>query len=360
VPRAALVLLGLLVVALAAGALKLGLDDDEGLDLSRIPPCVPSPEGVQRPPGTAPSDPAWRREEPSPLARDEARAAVIDGQIYMVGGHRRVGGLHPWRRWSSPALLIHDPRSGRFRRGPDLPRPVDHAGVVTHDGRLYVVGGFSNGKAQDTLWRYTPETERWDRLEPMRQARGALDAAVIGDRLYAVGGAPPTTPKFDAEPYDTVEVYDFESRRWSPAPDMPTARHHHSVAVLDGQLYAVGGRRVTEGGVNFGLEAVERFDPQEERWESLAPLPLGVSGLATVTVDGKLIAIGGSNEPEHWVTPSTWEFAPEAGEWRRLADLKEPRHAHAAAVVDGRILVLEGAPCAGYGQTHAVESLTVQ
>jgi hypothetical protein len=43
--------------------------------------------------------------------------------------------------------------------------------------------------------------------------------------------------------------------------------------------------------------------------------------------------------------------------WRRLPDLSVARHSMTAAVHDGRVYVLAGAPCAGFGWTDVVESL---
>ena len=49
---------------------------------------------------------------------------------------------------------------------------------------------------------------------------------------------------------------------------MGTARHVFQFAAAQGKLYAVGGK--TTG--NTALSSVEAFDPQQNRWEAVAPL----------------------------------------------------------------------------------------
>ena len=75
----------------------------------------------------------------------------------------------------------------------------------------------------------------------MPTARGALTAGVIGDRLYAAGGAVGGTA------LTTLEVYDFRTRRWSPAPPMAVAREHLGGAVSGGAFYVLAGRAAGAG-----------------------------------------------------------------------------------------------------------------
>lgn len=190
----------------------------------------------------------------------------------------------------------------------------------------------------------------------MRQARGGLDAAVIGDKIYAAGGKGRGFPDFDEEPYATLEVFDIPTGRWTKGSDMPTARHHLGVDAVDGKLYAVGGRVV--GDLSIG--AVERFDPATGVWEVLAPLPQGVGSLAVAAGEREIFATGGGDDSEGWVTGATWVYSLERRTWRRMPDLLQPRHGHTASVVGRRLYVFGGAPCDGYGGTASAESLTLR
>lgn len=54
-------------------------------------------------------------------------------------------------------------------------------------------------------------------------------------KLYAVGGSDGT------HALSTTEIYDPETKTWTPGPNMTTPRANVGVAVIGGRLYAVGG-----------------------------------------------------------------------------------------------------------------------
>jgi hypothetical protein len=220
-----------------------------------------------------------------------------------------------------------------------------------------VVGGYTDSEPTGRGWRYTPQSG-WREIPRLSAPRGGLAGGVIDGLLYAVAGAPRTFPEVRAEPYGTVEVYDLAGGRWSPGAPIPTARHHTAATVLGGKLYVVGGRTPR----SFASSAFERYDPRRDAWERLPPLPMGAGGLEAVTAGGQVVVIGGDDEEGvfdggGWVTGAVWAFDPRGSSWRRLPDLGTPRHSHAAAVARGRIYVLEGSPCPGFGRVDAVESL---
>lgn len=355
----------LLGVALAAIALSgfaawaIGRDDGNTIETyydAEIPPCTPAPTLIKTPAAPKPAGGAWRQEPDSPLGRDEAAAARIGDKIYIVGGHKLLSGVkNPWERWSTDRGIAFDTRTGRYSELPRLPRPVDHAGVAAYQGKLYVAGGWSQGKDTNNFWRFDPKTGKWSDMPPMTHMRGALAAQVVGDKFYAIGGAPPTLPNPDVEALSVVEVFDFDRGEWTRAADMPTPRHHFGAAALDGHIYVAAGRR----GTDYHVTAFERYDPTSNSWKSLEPLPQGISAPIMVATDREIVVIGGSDERAHFVTPAVWAFDPAAGSWRRLPDLRLARHAGVGAYGGDRLYVFEGSPCPGYGSTHSAESLAV-
>ena len=104
-----------------------------------------------------------------------------------------------------------------------MPAGLNHAAAVAYRGSVYVVGGYRGRRTLDdevaTLYRYQPRARPLDAADARRRPRrGALAAAVIGHRLYAVGGAATGRGALA-----TLEVYDFRTRRWSAGPDLPLA-----------------------------------------------------------------------------------------------------------------------------------------
>jgi N-acetylneuraminic acid mutarotase len=296
----------------------------------------------------------WHPLPPSPVAQDEPRAAAVGRVVYIAGGleQKRPGGPLT----SIDTFVAYDTKSRTYERLPRLPVRVDHPAVVSVADSLYLVGGYHDGIPLDSLYRYAPDTGRWTKLAPMPTARGFLAAAAIGNRVYAIGGvAERTTYDSDiqVQPSAALEIYDIASDTWSGGRDLPTPTQHAGAASADGKLYVVGGRRPGD----LSVDIAQRYDPATDDWHELPPLPLGSGGLQAVSDGRRVIAIGGGDDDEYWVTPATWAYDPGVNRWQRLADLRVARHGHAAAAVGATAYTFGGAPCPGFGVTASGEAL---
>jgi len=354
----------LLVIAGAAAATFgsprawLGLEPDPKDYRADEPtaPCLPKPRELRTLSDPAAAPGAWTRNPPLPFGRDEAASAYAGGRVYFIAGHRFFKDQEKTLQ-SVSEMVSFAPGETGYRTEPPAPIRVDHPAAVSHDGKLYLVGGFENRVAVNTLFEFDPASREWTRLADMPTARGAEAAAVIDGKLYVAGGAPPTFPTSLVDPYDALEVYDFATDSWSRAAALPTARHHIGGAALKGKFYVAGGREPDEP--EFSLDAFERYDPSTGKWETLPAIPQGVGGVAAVATESEVVLLGGADEIEKWITPTVWAFNPDTNRWRRLPDLEEARHSLTATVGAGRIWAMGGAPCPGFGLSSTVESLPV-
>jgi Kelch motif len=323
----------------------LGIAEESMSDLCRFDPAL-----VREPKGR-PGPGAWREEDPAPTPSPEPGAAALDGYVYMVGGQLRSG--------TESLVLRFDPRTGAYRREPDAPVAIDHPVVAAHDRELILASGYIDGTLSTSrVWAYSPRTRSWRELPPMSTPRGAAAGAVIGDELYVAGGLREFGNEY--EPYKGLEIYDFETEEWRDGPDMPTERHHFGVAVVDGKLYAAGGRRRGD----TSLSAFEEFDPARGRWRRLPPVPVGTGSPGVTALGGKVVVTGGGEdeiEPSNdgFLFKAVYAYDPKTNEWTRLPDMRHARHGHVAAAVADRVYVFRGTPCPGYGQMASVESLPI-
>lgn len=287
--------------------------------------------------------------------RDEPRAAVIDGDAYLVGGTTAVTESPGERLLLTPSdrLTRFDPRTGTYTELARLPEPLNHMGVVAYGGKLYALGGY--GRRVDThtgrkFFRYDPATDTWSRLPDMPEPRAAMAVGVIGHTLIVAGGAR------NRVPLASSFAYDFDGGRWSRLPKMGSRREHVGAAVLGGKLYVVGGR----AGYSLAVDTAERYDPATRRWERLPPLPVPVGGVAAVAADGRVVALGGGDDGRGSVSGAVQAFDPATDGWTLLSGLRTARHGHGAAFVGDRIWVFGGSDCAYYDSTDSVEWLRLQ
>lgn len=347
-----LLLMLTIVVATGVGPELPGPHIRETLGLSSPPQpdvCEYDPTQVYEPPGRQAAG-HWRFEHNAPIPSPEAGAVAVGGYVYLVGGQAREG--------TEPTLLRFDPRTGEYRHEPDAPVAIDHPVVTAHDGEVILASGYVNGsEPTNRVWAYSPRSGDWRELPPMRIARGAAAGAVVGDRLYIAGG----TTRFgnENEPIDSLEIYDFDRRRWLRGPPMPTPRHHFGVGLADGRLFFAGGRQPQR----MALAAFEEFDPSSGRWRRMPDLPNGVGSPAVTAGDGLVIVTGGGedtiylDEPGGWDTRASYAYEVRRGRWIRLPDMRKARHGHSMAVVGGKAYVFRGIPCPGYGEMSSAESL---
>ncbi len=115
----------------------------------------------------------------------------------------------------------------------------------------------------------------------------------------------------------------------------------------------VGGR----GEGSDALSTVDRYDPAEERWEELTPLPIPTGGLQAFTFEGAILAVGGGSDDAGTVSAAVQRLDPDQGEWEQLPKMRLARHGFGGAVVDGRLFVFGGSPCAGFSASETADSL---
>ena len=135
--------------------------------------------------------------------RRYAAAASLGKRIFIIGGYDTKARLKSVERldlslekpvWESVASLS-------FRRA--LPA------VCTHDGKIYVCGGFDGTLRHSTMECYNEDTDSWSLLECTSVCREGACLVSLGDSLYCIGG------------YDgvnllrSVEKYDINTGQWS-------------------------------------------------------------------------------------------------------------------------------------------------
>ena len=290
----------------------------------------------------------WKALAPSLHERTEVSAARIGNFIYVIGGAEQ----DPLR--SSDAVERYSIKRDRWREMHPMPRGLNHAPATAYRGDLYVFGGYTDDLiAVNTLYRYRPETDRWKELPSAPTARGANALGVIGHRLYTFGGAPDSEGIGD-EAFNTLEIYDFERRKWSKGPPMSVAREHLGGAVADGLLYAIGGRATGHDG-NFAT--VERYNPRRERWRRLPDLHKARSGIAATTVDGRVVVFGG--EERSGTIAEVEMYNPERRRWTSLPEMLNPRHGLGGVSLGNRVYAVEGGRSPAFSFSTDLEFLDV-
>lgn len=307
----------------------------------------------------------WVRRAPLPVAMAEVAVTELDGRIYVVAGTEQLPAAEPV--WSSSRVFRYDPAQDRWQTLAALPLTLSHVGACALDGKVYVVGGFTDAvhlHAQNAVLAYDPRRDTWSALPPLPTARGSVALASVNGKLHVFGGrdahdvitlpseagAPPLRAGFGT--VVTHDIYDPRTQQWSLGAPLPgAARDHLGVAVLGGRVHLFGGRTAD---VADNLDRHDVYDPSRDRWTVAAPLPRPRSSGAYAIVAGQIVYAGGECKPggapfSDNAYDEVTAYDPEADAWFALAPLPSARHAFGAATVGGVLYAAGGAPVCGGG-----------
>jgi N-acetylneuraminic acid mutarotase len=180
----------------------------------------------------------------------------------------------------------------------ELGRQYPAGGGVTGviGGKLYVVSGCylkdptygSLGQVCNPLFlRYNPATDRWVILPPpfTDPTHGEINdpsiGGVIGGKFYVMAGSFSTTEAHFA-------VYDPATNKWTTRTPLGQERQGAASAVLGSKLYVMGGLRFNGEGLDI-LDITIVYDPVTDAWTRRASLPSPRYGISAskVLLNGK-------------------------------------------------------------------------
>ncbi len=204
-----------------------------------------------------------------------AVVALEDGRIAAIGGLTTNGPT------SSTEIL--DPTLGAWKPGPTMAsKRIGHTATLLPDGAVCVVGGDTGEGATASAELLNFSGGFSTPLPSMFFARTGHSSVLLGNaKLLVAGGT-----DWRTEVWRAAELFDPNTRTWSPAGNMDRARLFACAERLpDGSALMIGG---DTGGTS------EVFDPGQGFWGSLAAMSSKRSRAASATLsDGSVVVAGG-------------------------------------------------------------------
>lgn len=310
----------------------------------------------------------WSKLAPFPQPAEEVYGIASGGKLYVMGG------LAPG--WTPQGFMYeYDPGNDAWMKKKNMALASHHVALAEMNGKIYVIGGFvkpASGPTAwvpiDNVWEYDPGTDNWKALAPLPTKRGSAVAAVVGGKIYVIGGAgvhpgSKDTSIHPARPHRALavnEVYDPATNTWQTKSKMPTARNHAAVGVMNNKIYVIGGRL----GAAFitrasNTDIVEEYDPAADQWGSLkAPMPTARSATAWGTHGGRIYVAGGETRTS--TMSGTFRkveaYEPRTNTWHTLPPMEFARHGLAGDFVGNRLHLVSGDVQSGGGPSAHIET----
>src|ERR671916_2619072 len=125
----------------------------------------------------------WTAAASMPTPRTEVTAAVLDNDIYVIGGFDESDQV-------TDIVEVYSIANNSWTKAAPLPEPLHHTAAASYNGKIYVVGGYiSPWSPSNKLFIYDPVQNKWQEGKPMPTARGALNVNFVNGTLFAIGGA---------------------------------------------------------------------------------------------------------------------------------------------------------------------------
>lgn len=289
-----------------------------------------------------------------PQALTSFGAAILDGALYVYGGHHGTPHHYSQAGQSGKLLRLDLSKPAGWKELASGPK-LQGLAMVAHGGKLYRVGGFMARNAESEkqdLWSvadfaaYDPRTSQWKELPAMPAPRSSFDAALVGDTLYVAGGWDLRGDK-DTVWLDTALAINLaqEPLAWIELPKPPFQRRALSVGVLEGKVYVLGGMK-PDGKIT---RETAIYDPARREWSAGPILPDGEMegfGTACCTAGGRLYV--------STITSKLLKLSDDRRSWDLVKTLPEDRFFHRMLPQDESKLMLLGGASMKSGKFSSV------
>ena len=196
---------------------------------------------------------AWAEVAPLPAGTDRGAGCVaVDGDYLYV-----IGGAHDGK--SVDDVSRYDAKNDRWDTLAKLPERREHCAAGAIGGIIYVGGGRVDGITgiEPKSWAYDPAKDEWSAKADLDPARGGLAGAVLGGRLIVFGGE--GNKDATSGVFPDIDAYDPTTDTWQNLGSMLVPRHGYGAAVVGDRIYLMGGA-VKQGGTPGKNSSVFYFE----------------------------------------------------------------------------------------------------
>jgi Putative Ig domain/Galactose oxidase, central domain/Kelch motif len=289
----------------------------------------------------------------------------VNGKVLIAGGADNNGN-------ALNTAELYDPAFGNTQPTGNLTDPngrANHVSVVLPNGKVLLVGGFSNVSNLATAELYDPATGTFTPTGSMSQPRGLPAAVLLADGRVLVSGG------FNTQvASNTAEIYDPATGLFTPTGNMTQGRGRHQMTLLpNGKVLVTGGRDAQQN--FFALASAEIFDPFANQGLGAFTAIGNMNSprfkhTANLLSNSTVLIAGGFNGDSTSASVATAEiFDPSTNTFTPTGSMNTPRARHTSTLLpDGTLLeaggingfngVIAAAPAELYSPSSGTFSLT--
>ena len=178
----------------------------------------------------------------------------------------------------------------------------------------------------------------WQSGAPMPTARSEMRAAIVDGIFYVPGGFGGLT---------NFEAYNPADDTWTTLAPLPEPAHHMMATGHGGKVFVFGGARTTAWQATASIFV---YDPTTSAWTLAGSMPEHRLGGEAVSLGDFIYLVGGTGG-----TTALLRYDPAAGDWSVLPGPSQPREHVAATAFEGELWVIGGR----WGGTGALATVEI-
>ncbi|KAG5847564.1 hypothetical protein ANANG_G00127480 [Anguilla anguilla] len=258
--------------------------------------------------------------------RTKPRLQEFQSEVFMI-----IGGCTKEERFVSEVTCLDPLRRSRLEVAKlpitemetesDNKKWVEFA-CVTFRNEVYISGG---KETQHEAWKYNASLNKWIQIEYLITGRWRHKMAVLGGKVYVLGG-------FDGtQRHSSVEAYDAFHNCWSEAPPLVLSVSSFAAASHNEKLYVIG------GGPNGKLatDKMQCYDPSTKEWTLKSPMPIEAKCTNAVTFKDHIYVVGGAMK-------ALYSYSPREDSWSLVTQFGHERASCGIAACSDKLFITGG------------------
>jgi len=267
----------------------------------------------------------WKKGTPAPVTSGDytAQGVVFNGAVYVGGGGSPT---NPHFR-----IDIYYPSTDNW--GSTIETPHKYFAMTVLMDKLVIIGGKPHtGTCTNKL--LVLEMDQWKDYTKMPTARSRCVAVSHKSMMIVMGG------HIGKEVVSITELLDATTRQWFKCTDLPQPLLSHYSLVIGDMLYLLGGidHTITASTAVYAAP-VDTLTSHQLKWRRLKDTPL--AAITAVGMNDKhVLVVGGRKEQD--TVHVLKDGAGDSSSWKCIGSLPAVHYYTAAVSVDNKIIVIGG------------------
>ncbi|KAK2514394.1 Klhl6 [Columba guinea] len=193
---------------------------------------------------------------------------------------------------------------------------------ITLKNEVYISGG---KETKHDVWKYNASINKWIQIEYLNIGRWRHKMAVLGGKVYVIGG-------FDGmQRINSMEAYDPFHNCWSEAAPLMVNVSSFAAASYKKKLYVIG------GGPNGKLatDKTQCYDPATNTWSLRAPMPVEAKCINAASFHDHIYVVGGAMK-------ALYSYSPQEDTWCLVTQFTHERASCGISPCNNKLFITGG------------------